>query len=49
MFEGIHLITIDEGGRIRRILTNVGDVHLQIATLLGAAVLKFYLFEDTPL
>jgi len=49
MFEGIHLLTIDEGGRFRRILTNVGDVHLQIATLLGAAVLKFYLFEDTPL
>ena len=49
MFEGIHLLTIDEGGRFRRILTNVGDVHLQIATLLGATILKFYLFDDTPL
>lgn len=49
MFEGIHLLTIEEDDRIRRILTNVGDVHLQIATLLGAAVLKFYVFEDPPL
>ena len=49
MFEGIHLLTIEEDDRIRRILTNVGDVHLQIATLLGAAILKFYVFEDAPL
>jgi transposase len=49
MFEGIHVLTIIVGHLRRRIVTNVNALHLQIATLLGAPVLKFYLFAEHPL
>jgi len=49
MFEGIHVLTVTMGGFRRRMVTNVSAVHLQIATLLGEAVLKFYVFEENPL
>jgi transposase len=49
VFEGIHVLTISMGEIRRRIVTNVTDLHLQIATLLGESVLKFYLFEENPL
>jgi transposase len=49
MFEGIHLLTITMGERRKRMVTNVTDLHLQIATLLGLRVLKFYVFEDGTL
>lgn len=49
MFEGIHVLTVTMGGFRRRMVTNVSAVHLQIATLLGERVLKFYVFEENPL
>lgn len=49
MFEGIHVLTVTMGGFRRRMVTNVNTVHLQIATLLGDTVLKFYVFEENPL
>lgn len=49
MFEGIHVLTIIVGHLRRRIVTNVNALHLQIATLLGAPVLKFYLIAEHPL
>lgn len=49
MFEGIHLLLIQTEQFRKRLVTNVQPVHLQIATLLGAPVLKFYTFEETPL
>jgi transposase len=49
MFEGIHILTIAIGDVRRRMLTNVTDLHLQIATLLGEPVRKFYIFEEYPL
>jgi transposase len=49
MFEGIHVLTIWLGERRQRLVTNVQAVHLQIATLLGEPILKFYIFEETPL
>jgi len=49
MFEGIHVLTATRDGLRRRMVTNVNAVHLQIATLLGDSVLKFYVFEEHPL
>lgn len=49
MFEGIHVLTVTIDGFRRRTVTNVNTVHLQIATLLGETVLKFYVFEENPL
>jgi len=49
MFEGIHVLTIVTGSKRRRMVTNVTDIHLQIATLLGQRVLKFYIFHEDPL
>lgn len=49
MFEGIHLLTIQTNTLRQRMVTNVKEVHLQIATLLGDAVLKFYTFEESTL
>jgi transposase len=49
MFEGIHVLTITAGDQRKRMVTNVTDLHLQIATLLGHRVLKFYVFEDGTL
>jgi len=49
MFEGIHLLTITMADRRKRMVTNVSDLHRQIATLLGHRVLKFYVFEDGTL
>jgi transposase len=49
MFEGIHVLTITIGDVQKRMVTNVSDVHLQIATLLGKRVLKFYVFAEDPL
>ncbi len=48
-FEGIHILTITRGDLRKRMVTNVTEVHLQIATLLGKSVLKFYIFEEDPL
>jgi transposase len=49
MFEGIHILTITMGHLRKRMATNVNAVHLQIATLLGDPVLKFYVLEEDPL
>ena len=49
MFEGIHILTITMGHLRKRMATNVNAVHLQIATLLGDPVLKFYVLGDDPL
>jgi transposase len=49
MFEGIHVLTIMIGDLRKRMVTNVKPVHVQMATLLGDAVLKFYVFEEYPL
>lgn len=49
MFEGIHVLTVWLGEQRQRLITNVQAVHLQIATLLGEPILKFYTFEETPL
>ena len=49
MFEGIHLLTIQTNTFRQRMVTNVKEVHLQIATLLGDTVLKFYTFEESTL
>ena len=49
MFEGIHILNIQTNTFRQRIVTNVNEVHLQIATLLGDLVLKFYTFEDSTL
>ena len=46
MFEGIHVLTVTMGGFRQRMVTNVNAVHLQVATLLGEDVLKFYVFEE---
>lgn len=49
MFEGIHVLLIQSDPFPRRLVTNVQPVHLQIATLLGPPILKFYTFEENPL
>jgi len=49
MFEGIHVLTITVGDHRKRMVTNITDLHLQIATLLGQRILKFYVFEDGAL
>jgi len=49
MFEGIHVLTITMGDVRRRIVINVQDVHLQIASLLGEPILKFYTFDQETL
>lgn len=49
MFEGIHILTIHTETFRQRMVTNVKEVHLQIATLLGDTVLKFYTFEESTL
>ena len=46
MFEGIHLLSIQTADVRKRMILNVQAVHLQIATLLGEPVLKFYVFSD---
>jgi len=48
MMEDIHVLTVTMGGFRRRMVTNVNAVHLQITTLLGNTVLKFYVFEENP-
>lgn len=49
MFEGIHILTIRTETFRQRMVTNVKEVHLQIATLLGDTVLKFYTFDESTL
>jgi transposase len=49
MFEGIHVLTIMMGDIRKRMVTNVKQVHVQIATLLSDTVLEFYVFEEYPL
>jgi len=49
MFEGIHILTIRTDAFRQRMVTNVKAVHLQIATLLGEPILKFYTFEKSTL
>ena len=49
MFEGIHILTIQTDTFRQRMVTNVKEVHLQIATLLGDPILKFYTFEESTL
>lgn len=49
MFEGIHILTIRTATFRQRMVTNVKEIHLQISTLLGDAVLKFYTFEESTL
>jgi transposase len=49
MFEGIHILTIQTDTFRQRMVTNVKEVHLQIATLFGDPILKFYTFEQMTL
>ncbi len=42
LFEGIHVLRIQTNEFRKRTVTNVREVHLQIATLLGEPMLKFY-------
>ena len=44
MFEGIHILLIQAGEFRKRMVLNVQDVYLQIATLLGEPISKFYVF-----
>lgn len=46
IFEGIHILLIQTEHHRKRILTNVQEVHLQIATLLGDPILKFYTLDE---
>ena len=46
LFEGIHVLCIQAQEFQKRMVTNVREVHLQIATLLGEPVLKFYVFSQ---
>ncbi len=49
IFEGIHILLIETKFFRKRMVTNVQDVHLQIATLLGDPILKFYTFDESTL
>jgi transposase len=49
VFEGVTILSIRDGTHTKRIITNLRDVHQQIASLLGNSVLKFYIFEDLTL
>ncbi len=49
IFEGIHILTVEDHSFRKRSVINVLDLHLQIATLLGSPILKFYTFQDSPL
>ena len=49
MFEGIHILLIETAHFRKRMVTNVQDVHLLIATLLGEPILKFYTFDESTL
>ena len=49
MFEGIHILNIETAQFRKRMVTNVQEVHLQIATLLGDPILKFYTFDESTL
>ena len=46
MFEGIHVLFVHAAALRKRLVLNVEPVHLQIATLLGEPVLKFYVLPD---
>lgn len=46
LFEGIHVLCIQAQEFQKRMVTNVREIHLQIATLLGEPVLKFYVFSQ---
>jgi transposase len=49
MFEGIHILNIETAQFRKRMVTNVQEVHFQIATLLGEPILKFYTFDESTL
>ena len=49
MFEGIHILLIEATQFRKRMVTNVQEVHLQIARLLGEPILKFYTFDADTL
>ncbi|MDQ7036533.1 MAG: IS1634 family transposase [Anaerolineae bacterium] len=49
MFEGIHILNIETAQFRKRMVTNVQELHLQIATLLGKPILKFYTFDESTL
>lgn len=49
IFEGVTILSIRDGTHTKEIITNLREVHQQIASLLGENVLKFYVFEDLPL
>jgi transposase len=49
MFEGIHILIIQTDTFRQRMVTNVKEVHLQITTLLGEPILKFYTFDESTL
>lgn len=49
MFEGIHILNIETAQFRKRMVTNVQDAHLQVATLLGEPILKFYTFDESTL
>jgi transposase len=46
MFEGIHLLRIQQTEFTQQLLLNLKDIHLQIAQLLGAEVHKFYVLQN---
>lgn len=49
IFEGIHILHIQTQQFRKRMVTNVQELHLQIATLLGEPILKFYTFDESTL
>lgn len=49
MFEGIHILLIGSEEFRKQVVTNVQEVYLQIATLLGEPILKFYILDENIL
>lgn len=49
IFKGIHILISHSDTFRQRIVTNVKEVHLQIASLLGEPILKFYTFDEMTL
>lgn len=49
MFEGIHILNIETAQFRKRMVTNVQEIHLLIARLLGEPILKFYTFDESTL
>jgi transposase len=44
MFEGIHILLIENDGVRKQMVLNVQEIHRQIASLLGEPILKYYTY-----